>query len=55
MTSAAALPPPKALQAALRETTERLANELAEPTDTAPDWSGFEWNIARAVAAMHGV
>jgi hypothetical protein len=55
MTSAAALPPPKALQAALRKTTERLANELAQPTDSAPQWSDFEWRIARAVAAMHGV
>ena len=49
------LPPAKALQSALRKTTETLARELAQPTDRAPDWSDFEWLVARAVAAMHGV
>jgi hypothetical protein len=39
----------------LLETTEALATELAAPTDTTPDWTDFEWCIARAVAAMHGV
>jgi len=43
------------IQAALRKTTETLAAELAQPTPLAPDWSDFEWRIARAVAAMHGV
>src|SRR5277367_4448711 len=46
---------PRKLQAALTEVTERLAHELAHPTSKAPDWSDFEWNIAKAVAAMHGV
>jgi len=55
MTPAANLPTPNALQAALRETTERLAHELAQPSDSAPEWSDFEWRIARAVTAMHGV
>src|SRR5579859_6414913 len=45
----------RALQAALRKTTETLAQELAEPTDNVPVWSDFEWRIARAVSAMHGV
>ena len=35
--------------------TEVLAQELACPTQAAPDWSEFEWLVARAVAAMHGV
>ena len=35
--------------------TERLARELANPTHNAPDWSEFEWTMARAVAAMHGI
>lgn len=48
-------PPPKAVQAALRKTTEALALELAQPGEAAPDWSSFEWLIARAVVAMHGV
>jgi hypothetical protein len=46
---------PKALQATLRKITETLAKELACPTELAPDWSEFEWIVARAVAAMHGV
>jgi hypothetical protein len=43
------------VQAALRKTTEELAHELAHPTDRVPDWSEFEWVIARAVATLHGV
>jgi hypothetical protein len=46
---------PRQLQATLTHVTERLAHELAHPTPKAPDWSDFEWNIAKAVAAMHGV
>jgi Uncharacterised nucleotidyltransferase len=49
------VPPPKVLQAALRRATETLARELAQPSDSAPEWSDFEWRIARAVAAIHGV
>ncbi len=44
-----------ALRAALRTTTEYLARELACPGASAPDWSEFEWRVARAVVAMHGV
>jgi hypothetical protein len=50
-----ALPPLPVLQIALRRITERLAHELAQPTPNAPDWSDFEWQLARAVAALHGV
>jgi hypothetical protein len=46
---------PQKLQAVLTQVTERLAHELAHPTPQAPDWSDFEWTIAKAVAAMHGV
>jgi hypothetical protein len=46
---------PHTVQAALRTTTETLAGALAYPTDTTPLWGDFEWRIARAVAAMHGV
>jgi Uncharacterised nucleotidyltransferase len=49
------LPQPAALEGILRKITERLARELACPTQIAPDWSEFEWIVARAVAAMHGV
>jgi hypothetical protein len=49
------VPPPRVLQSALRKITERLAGELASPTDIAPGWSAFEWQLARAVAALHGV
>jgi hypothetical protein len=50
-----ALPPLPAVQAALRTTSETLAHELAHPSAQAPDWSGFEWRVARAVAVLHGV
>jgi len=50
-----ALPPPQELHATLRKITERLAAELALPSDTAPDWSELEWKLARGVAAIHGV
>jgi hypothetical protein len=51
----AAHPPLTQVAAALRTTTERLARELASPTHEAPPWSEFEWRIARAATAMHGV
>jgi len=43
------------MQAALRKTTEALATELARPREAAPEWSEFEWRVARATATMHGV
>ena len=50
-----ALPPLSQVAAALRETTEILAQELSIPSTHPPPWTDFEWHIARAVAAMHGV
>lgn len=50
-----ALPAPHMIEAGLRGTTETLARELAHPGSIAPNWSPFEWRVARAVAAMHGV
>jgi hypothetical protein len=47
--------PLKQIEAALRKTTEVLATELAAPTSSAPDWTDFEWCIARSAAAMHGI
>lgn len=49
------LPRSPALQAALRKITEALAHELGAPTQRVPDWSDFDWTVARAVAVMHGV
>jgi hypothetical protein len=43
------------MQATLRKTTAFLSRELARPGEVAPDWSAFEWQVARAVAALHGV
>jgi len=51
----AAVPSPAQLHPTLCKITERLARELASPTQTAPDWSDDEWTVARAVAAMHGI
>ena len=50
-----ARPRPRVLQAALIKVTETLACELVRPTATRPDWSDFEWMVAQAVAALHGV
>jgi len=49
------LPPLKQLHGRLRRITERLARELARPGGTAPEWSDLDWQLARAVAALHGV
>jgi Uncharacterised nucleotidyltransferase len=46
---------PRVVQSALSTTTEALAAELAHPTQTTPSWSPFEWQVAQAVCAMHGV
>ena len=46
---------PSKLQAVLTKVTENLSHELANPSSVAPDWSGLDWNVATAVAAMHGV
>jgi Uncharacterised nucleotidyltransferase len=51
----AGVPPTKVIQAALYQTTERLASELAGHHAPTPPWSESEWLIARAVAAIHGV
>ena len=50
-----ASPPLKVIAAALRRTTERLARELAQPTDSQPQWNEIEWAIAGAAAAMQGI
>jgi hypothetical protein len=48
-------PRPAVLQAALIKVTETLAGELVCPTVVRPDWSEFEWLVAQAAAALHGV
>ncbi|MDM4765398.1 nucleotidyltransferase family protein [Pelomonas sp. SE-A7] len=49
------LPDVRQLEQVLRSTTLRLASELAAPQDEAPDWDGFEWRVALAVVAIHGI
>lgn len=49
------LPPMAAVAEVLRSTTWYLAGELADPETKVPNWSGFEWPAARALAAMHGI
>jgi hypothetical protein len=53
--SRSTVPSPTTFKGTLRKITETLAGELACSTQRAPDWSDFEWKIACAVAAMHGV
>jgi hypothetical protein len=45
----------RAVAEALWKTTERLSCELAAPTEDPPQWTDFEWHIAIAVVAMHGL
>jgi hypothetical protein len=40
---------------ALRETTERLVREIVSPRAEPPAWNEFEWGVARAVCALHGI
>ena len=55
----AVLPKSQVVAAALRKTTEGLANSLgrsfSQAHDSLPEWSDFEWRIAKAAAAIHGV
>ncbi|HEX3912602.1 MAG TPA: nucleotidyltransferase family protein [Steroidobacteraceae bacterium] len=55
MQTRTAVPSAAKLHPTLCKVTERLARELASPTQAAPEWSEYEWTIARAVAAMHGI
>jgi len=48
-------PSSKSIGRALSQATERFACELAQPQWPAPDWSPFEWQMARAAAVLHGV
>ncbi len=49
------LPQRPLVEAALKATTLRLAAEMAVPQSQAPRWSAFEWRVALAVVAMHGI
>ena len=49
------LPPLRTVQLALQKTTEALAHSLADLTGETPHWSDFEWCVAKAAAALHGV
>ena len=55
MSTRGSLPAFKVIARALRTTTERLAGEVVNPSSTAPAWNDFEWGVARAVSAMHGL
>jgi Uncharacterised nucleotidyltransferase len=50
-----ALPPIPLVERALTQATEHFAAELLIPTEQAPNWSEFEWSMARAAAVLHGV
>lgn len=49
------LPPLKTVKAGLHRATEALAAELARPGGATPAWDGFQWRLACAAAAAHGV
>ncbi|HEY4974483.1 MAG TPA: nucleotidyltransferase family protein [Steroidobacteraceae bacterium] len=50
-----ALPPLPLIELALAQATEYFAAELLHPSSQVPDWTDFEWAMARAAAVMHGV
>ena len=47
--------PLTAVQRLMRDVTEFIAHELAQPHSAAPGWSESEWRVARAIVTMHGV
>jgi hypothetical protein len=49
------LPSLTIIDAALRKTSDTLARELAAPGELQPAWNEFEWRMARAAAAIHGI
>ncbi len=49
------LPSPESIELALSAATERFAAELVKPQSSAPDWTDFEWQMARAAAVLHGI
>ena len=49
------LPSLGVVSTALRTTTELLVHELARPGESVPLWNEFEWDVARAAAAMQGI
>jgi Uncharacterised nucleotidyltransferase len=49
------LPSLPCVQRALVQATEYFAAELLHPSRQAPNWTGFEWSMARAAAVLHGV
>ncbi len=51
----APLPAPAILARVIRETTETLAFQCAQPTAQAPAWDELHWCLAQAVAAIQGV
>ena len=49
------LPPLPHMELALRQATELFAAELARPGSASPNWTEFEWSMARAAAVLQGV
>jgi Uncharacterised nucleotidyltransferase len=48
-------PTPEAIGSGLVQATERFAFELTTAQPLAPDWTDFEWRMARGAAVLHGV
>lgn len=49
------LPSPESIERGLSAATERFAAELVKPQSSAPAWTDFEWQMARAAAVLHGI
>jgi hypothetical protein len=48
-------PSTEAIGRGLSAATERFAAELVAPRVDVPDWTEFDWQMARAAAVLHGV
>jgi hypothetical protein len=55
VTALPVLPPLPQIALALEKATEHFAGELHNAGQHAPDWSEFQWSMARAAAVLHGV
>jgi Uncharacterised nucleotidyltransferase len=49
------VPSPELIELGLAGATERFAAEVVKPRIDAPDWTDFEWQMARAAAVLHGI
>jgi hypothetical protein len=55
VTTPSVLPPLPQIELGLQQATEYFAAELLSPSQRVPEWTEFQWSMARAAAVLHGV